>query len=158
MDIDDYDANNSTNNSSSNNGTGDNSFQRFRQTLIDEGLIDPSLAPPIRPTAFYFRQEYLQQLLPSQMRAPVREFVRALGNGRGYHDLDEEEVSASSTPHDINDLALADRAFLRLSAIYLHSSGKTVETQEAFTRFDQAYRDTRDQLCIEDKQISEMDA
>ena len=58
------------------------------------------------------------QLLPSRVHPQLRDFIRALGNGRGYDGPDDEVVSDSSTLHNIHDLALAlaDRAFLRFTS------------------------------------------
>jgi len=146
------------NNNRGSSTPSNNSFQRFRQILIDENLINTTFEPSLTSTPSSYREEYLLQLLPTPMRATLRDFVHTLDTGREYDGSNEEVFDPTITLPDIHDLALADRAFLRLSAIYLHSSCKTTASQEAFTRFDRKYRGLRGHRPVEEQQHLEVDS
>jgi len=97
----------------------------------------------------------LQSLIPFDRQDTMIDFLRelngdlassAVGVWRQVPSSDAAPPVLDPAPSlfDVHHLALADRAFIRLSCLYLHNADCDSPCYEAFARFDAAYRKWRD--------------
>lgn len=124
-----------------------NAFDRFRQRLQEENVMNNIVEPSTQSTAFLRKRLLLEHLFPSEVHRSLGCLLRYLDTPLKESEMNECTTNTSDTsshnsdsPPNVNALALSDRMFMILSSIYVTSGRHCSRIQEAFDAFDAEYR------------------